>query len=148
MTKNPTDDYIIAAVPVTLIDVVWSQCIKHIERVVERSHGELTLESVKEKLLKGNALLVTINKGSEIVAVNTMEVRIFESGVRAMYIPITGGDDLDGWQEQFEKVAGAIAKDFNCTELRALAVRRGWEKKLIPSGWENVHMVMRKQIED
>lgn len=142
------DKYMISAVPVPLIEVVWPQCIEHIQRVVEKAHGEITLESVKARLMTGNSLLVTISKGVEIVACNILEVRVMDSGLRALYIPITGGNDLDKWMPRFLEVAKAIATDYQCTELRGLAVRKGWMRVLKSHGWEEVHTVIKCNIEE
>ena len=142
-----TENYIISAVPVTLIDVVWPQCMEHIQRVVEKAHGEITLDSVKARLMTGNSLLITISKGVDIVACNVLEVRVMDSGLRALYIPITGGNDLDQWMPRFLEVAKAIAKDYQCTELRGLAVRKGWMRVLKSHGWEEVHTVIKCNIE-
>lgn len=141
------NDYVISAVPVTLVDVVWPQCIKHVQRVVDRAHGDITLESVKAKLMSGNALLITISKGSEIIAVNTMEVRTMDSGEKIMFIPITGGEGLNEWMPRFLDVAKAIAKDYGCSKLRGMSVRPAWERVLKPHGWKNVHMIIECNIE-
>lgn len=150
MTKNPevnTDkvisEYTIAAVPWEMIDLIWDRVAPLIQKVVEKAHGEITLDSVKARLKTGNSLLITISRGSDIVAVNTMELRIMDSGLRAMFIPITGGSELDGWMDQFLEVAKALAKDYNCTELRGLAVRKGWMRVLEKQGWEEVHTIIK-----
>lgn len=142
------DNLIIAAVPATLIEVLWDKVTPHLQRVVDVAHGEITLDSVKAKLIRGDALLITISDQDSIIAVNTMEVRYFDSGRKAMFIPITGGDNLDLWMDRFLKVAKAIAKDHGCDELRGLAVRKGWMRKLAPYGWEEVHTVISCKIED
>jgi len=143
-----TDDYMISAVPIPLLEVIWPRCIEHIQRVVDRAHGEISLDSVKARLLRGDALLITISKGTDIVAVNTMEVRNFETGTKAMFIPITGGRDLDEWMPRFLEVAKAIAREHGCNELRGLSVRPGWLRKLSKYGWETVHTVIKCKIED
>ena len=135
--------YIIAAVPATMIELVWDKVTPHIDRVIEVAHGELTRESLFKRLISGNTLLITISLGADIVACNTLEVRTFDSGTKALFIPVVGGYDLDEWMPEFLVIAKAIAKDYECTELRGLAVRPGWTKKLKPHGWENVHMVIK-----
>lgn len=148
MTKNPVDDYIIAAVPATCIELLWDRCVPHINRVIERAHGEITLEGLKKRLIAGNTLLVTVSKGADIIAVNTLEVRTFDSGKKALFIPVVGGSDVDTWIDRFLVIAKAIAKDHGCEELRGMAVRPGWMKKLEPYGWYNIHMVVGCKVED
>lgn len=145
---DSVEDYSLSIVPVPLVDVLWGQVVPHLQKVVDRSHGELTLESVKARIKNADTLLVTISRGGSIVAINTLELRIFDSGKRAMFIPITGGSELDGWMPDFLALAKTIAREHNCSELRGLAVRPGWMKKLEPHGWENVHMVISCAVEE
>lgn len=142
------DEYIISAIPVEMIDPIWPMAEPHLQKVVDVAHGEVTLESLKMRFLSLSAILLTINKGLNIVAVNSLEIRTFDSGVRAMFIPVTGGSELDGWYNQFMEVAISIAKEHGCTELRGLAARRGWLRKLEPLGWETLHQVVRYKLEE
>lgn len=138
--------YNISAVPATLIDVVWPNIVDMVREVVKRAHGEITEESVYNKLLSGNTLLITISDGPDIIAINTVEVRTFETGLKALYIPITSGSHLDDWMPDFLEAAKGIARDFGCTELRGIAVRPGWLKKLKKEGWEPVHTVIKCDV--
>jgi len=147
MDTNSMSNITIAAVPQTLIEVIWDRVEELLQRVVNVSHGELTLELIKKNLIKGDYLLITIAKGKDIIAVNILEIRTFQSGIKALYIPITGGDDLDEWMPRFLELAEGIARDYRCTEMRGLAVRAGWLRKLKPYGWEPVHTVIRCPVE-
>ena len=135
-------DFIVSAIPKTMIDVIWGKVHPHIIRPIELSHGEVTEEEVRKSLSSGKTMLIVISEGEDIIAVNTLDVRIFDSGKRVLYIPLTGGDKLDLWMPKFLDVAKAIARDYRCEELRGLAVRKGWMKKLAPMGWEEVHTVI------
>lgn len=63
-----------------------------------------------------------------------------------LYIPITAGSDLDEWMDEFLEIAAAVARDYECVELRGLAARQGWLKKLKPYGWEEVFTTIRYRI--
>jgi len=142
--------YTIAAVPPELVEFMWPKVLPHLDRVIEKAPHDITRESVKMRMLAGDTLLVIISDGDEIIAINTLEVRVMDSGVRALYAPIIGGGDLYEWMAQFMDVAMAIGRDFKCTEMRGLAARKGWLSRLqqCDSGWENVHMVVRYPIKD
>lgn len=135
--------YVMALVPITLIEVLWEQMEEHLQRVVDVAHDEITLSSIKQRLQTGESLAVAVCLEESIVAVNLLEVRVFDSGVRAMYIPVVGGNYMDEWADQFLDVAKAIAKDFNCRELRGLAARKGWTRFLAKRGWEEVNVALR-----
>jgi len=104
------------------------------------------MDEVKQRLLEGKALLVTISVGNKIVAINTFELRILSSGLRTLYIPITGGSELFKWKDDIMALAIKVAKLFNCTEIRGVSVRDGWMDILGPMGWEPVHQVIKYNI--
>jgi len=147
MKKIQGDEIVISAISADKIDLIWPLVEHHLQRVVDVAHGELTLYSIKGRLQDGMSILITINKGSEIIAVNTLEIRDFDSGLRALFIPITGGDYLDEWKDMFLDVAKSIAIEHGCDELRGIAVRDGWLRKLKPDGWEPLHQIIRYKLE-
>ena len=139
--------YIMGLVPIPLLEVLWDKMEPHIQRVVNVAHGEVTLLSVKNRLLTGTSLAVVVCLDEDIVAVNLLEIRVFDSGIRSMYVPVVGGNYMDEWADQFLEIAKAIAKDFNCTELRGLAARKGWTRFLASRGWEEVSIALRCKID-
>lgn len=141
-------EYSISVVAPAFVDIIWDQVLPHLQRVVDVAHGEMTCDSVKKRLQSGDSVLVTISKGSEIVAINTLEIRVMDSGLRALFIPITGGNEMFKWKDDFQAMAIKMAKFYNCTELRGLAVREGWMDVLKPMGWEHVHEVIKLEIGD
>jgi len=145
-TMMNKDGLIIAAVPQTMIHLIWDMVAPHLARPIALSHGEVTLESIKRRLIEGEALLLTVSRGADVVAVNTLEVRTSESGLRTLYIPLIGGSEMDDWMYRCIEVARAIAKDFNCTELRGIAARKGWMRKLAPMGWSEVATIIKCDV--
>lgn len=140
-----TSGFVFALCPPYFVDAIWSQVEPILKRVVTVSNGELTCEGIYRRARLGETRLVIIMKGFEIVAVNVMDIVEFDSGLRAMYIPITGGDYIDEWLLDSLEVAKAIARDYNCTQLRGLATRPGWLKKL--PGWEKITDIIKYEVE-
>lgn len=136
----------IAAVPVEMLGIVWPLAAPHIERVIQKAPDEITMDALYKRVTSSNSLLVVICDGKDVIAANILEVRTFDTGIRSLYIPITGGDRLNEWMVDFLTVCKAIAKDYKCTQLRGLAVRKGWMRKLEPLGWEEVHTVIKCEI--
>lgn len=139
--------YVISAIPADMIDVMWPLVEPHLQRVIDVAHGELTLYSLRERLKSAFSILIAINKGKDIIAVNTLEIRDFDSGLRALFIPVVGGNDMNEWMDDFLKVAKSIAIEHGCSELRGIAVRKGWIRKLEPEGWETLHQIVRYKLE-
>lgn len=139
--------YKIAAVPQTLVESVWHMLEPHIKRVVEIVDEETTIDTVKEKAICGDVLLLAISKESDIIAVMTLDIRDFDTGMKALFIPMLGGDEFFEWFDQAFAVVKAIAKDFGCSQIRA-AGRRGWTKALRPHGWEEQYTIIKYDIGD
>jgi len=139
-------EYKIAAIPQTLVKSIWDRLAPHIARVIEIVDEETTIEHVKTKAISGDLLILAICKCDDIVAVLTLDIRDFDTGMKALYIPMLGGDEFFNWYEQAFEVVKAIAKDFKCTQIRA-AGRRGWPKALKSIGWEEQYTVIKYNVE-
>jgi len=141
-----TDNLIIGVVPATMIDLIWDKIIPLIALVEEKSPEDIVCSVVKEQLIGGHQLLVTISRNTEVIAINVLDIRTLDSGVKVLYIPITAGAEMELWLDRFLEIAKAIAKDHECIELRGLAVRNGWLRKLKPLGWEELFVTIRCKI--
>jgi hypothetical protein len=147
VTQEVPVHYVIAPIPPTLITVLWDRVEGHLARVVEVSNGEISLQSIKESCLLGKAMLLAVCRDDQIVAVITVEKRTFESGKSALFLPIVGGDELDGWLDQVLEVAILIAKDLDCEVIRGLGARKGWIRKLKDKGWKEAYSVLEVKVE-
>lgn len=148
INRLDTDRVIISAVPPSLVPLIWDKVLPHIEKPIKLSHGEVTVESIKKRLEIGQAMLITVSRGTTIIAVNTVEVREYESGVRTLAIPLIGGSEMNEWMDRFLDIVKAIAKDLNCTELRGIAARKGWMRVLRSKGWEELSTVIKCNVGD
>lgn len=141
-----TGGLVIAAIPASMVPMLWEKLVKHIEVPVSMSHNESTVEFIYEQLVTGQMLAVTVSDGTDIEAVNILEVREFCTGLRTLYIPFVAGHRMDEWMDRFLDIAKAIAKDLNCTELRGIAVRKGWLRKLKDYGWEDISTIIKCEV--
>ena len=130
----------IAAIPVNLVELIFPKAIPHLERVISKAPDDINLETIKEKLLQGNTMMVTISDGEEVVAVNIVEATTYETGHKVLFIPITGGDRMDEWLDRFMELAHTIARDLGCHEMRGMACRKSWLRALNSKGREWYHI--------
>jgi len=144
--KVKQEELIIASVPATMIDLIWDKVEPLLQLVVDKSPEDIVAEVTKEELLKGNLLLVTISRGAELIAINVLDIRTLDSGIKALYICITAGSEMDLWMDKILEFGIAVAKEHNCVELRGFAVRNGWVRKLKPYGWEELFVTLRYKI--
>lgn len=140
------DDLIVGAIPANAIDLLWDKVLPFVKMVEEKAPYDIDIGIVKERLQMGQTMLITISRGSDIVAINIVDVKMLDTGVKALFIPITAGGEMDLWLDKFMDIAIAIAKDYGCSELRGLASRDGWLRKLKPYGWEPVFTTIRCDI--
>lgn len=139
---------IIGIVPQTMVELIWDKVFPLIDMVQEKAPDDIVTGVVYDELISGKKLLVTISSGTEVIAINVLDVRTLDTGTKVLYIPITAGSHMEEWLEDFLEIAKAVAKDFNCVELRGLAVRNGWIKKLKPLGWEELFTTIHCKLGD
>lgn len=130
------------------IDTLWPQIAPVMQLPVDRSHGEVTMDSTKDRIKQGIARLFIVIENNKIIAVNTLEVRFFDSGIKSLYIPMVGGTKMEMWGEEFYNIAKKIGKEIGARELRGIAVRDGWLRLAKKRGWEEVHTIISYQLEE
>ena len=138
----------ISLIPKNLVDVVWPQCEPLVAEVVKRVPDDIDISRTKDMLDTGEAMLIVISDGTEIVAINTLIVETLESGKRVLYIPITSGGRMAEWLDDFLELAKNIARELNCFELRGLSIRNAWLRKLKSYGWEESHVIIKCKVEE
>lgn len=136
------DDIKIAAIPVNLVELIFPKAIPHLERVVEKAPNDVNIDTIKQALLSGSTMMVTISEGDQVIAVNILEATTYPTGHKVLYIPNTGGDRMDEWLDRFMEIAHAIAQDLGCDELRGMACRKGWLRALKEHDWYPIHEVI------
>ncbi len=134
-------------VPPSLMDIIYPQIEHFINKVVDRAENDLSLNTIRDRLNKGETMLCVIFEDDDIIAINIMEVMEFETGHRALYIPITAGERMSEWLDDFLKLAMDIARDLKCVELRGISCRPGWIKALKNHGWYNINTVIGCKVE-
>lgn len=132
----------IAAVSVALVPHMFPKAAPFLQKAIDKAPNDLSLESVKQDLLSGNSMMVTISDGEDIVAVNTLTVSTYPTGHKVLYIPITGGERMDEWLDRFMELVHAVARDYECDEIRGMACRKGWLRALKDHDWYDIHMII------
>ncbi len=136
----------ITAIPATLIEIVWPLISDKLSLVVDKVPNELSLNSIKEKALKGETLVVVVSKESNVLAAITLEIKVFDTGLKAMYIPAIGGEEFFEWEtEVFDAIKG-LSKLYDCQEVRAVAARTGWHRLAKNRQWEEVYTTFKFKL--
>lgn len=136
----------LAVVPVGLVPLLWSQMEPLILLAAELTPEEVCMKSVKLKLFKGETMPLIVYEDEKIIAVNILELQHFETGLKALVATLVGGTRMEEWGLQVLELEKKIAKDVGCHELRGFAARKGWMRKLVHLGWEEIHTTIRCKI--
>jgi hypothetical protein len=140
----------VVALPVDYLEMLWERILPHLEVALEHAQGECTTETMKERALKGDILILTVNKDKEIVAVITLMTDIFDTGTKVLIIGTVGSAinfPMSEWEIQANRVILAIAKDLGCTQLRAHAGRKGWARLASDRGWKEAYVTYIHEVE-
>ena len=141
-----TEEFKFVCVPVDLVEVLWDKIEPHVQRVVDASAGEITNETTKNKALQGRGMFILVTMGAEVVAVNMVEVETYESGLKALLIPVVGGHEAFLWGPAFLEFAEVIAASSGCSEMRGFSTRESWKRVLKNYGWAESHFVIKKTV--
>jgi hypothetical protein len=136
----------IAAIKPSLIPLVWDVVTPYLVAPIGHSNGELSLDNMYERMIKGELLLLTIAENKNIMAVVTLEKREFATGKNILNVTTAGGSDAHLWIEQLDEVLNNLAKDYDCQEIYIVG-RDGWVRLLKDIGYGKIHTVVSKKVE-
>ena len=141
--------HIFSIIPINLIPTLWPQLLPLVQLVVDASAGEITCASVLNKAMSGECSIVAVIRtdNGAIVALNTMEICTYDSGMKALLIPIVGGTEAFEWGPDFLAECNQLAKATGCSEMRGFSTRESWKRVLKDYGWEESHFVIKRIVE-
>lgn len=148
IVEVPARQYVYSAVPANLIDVMWHLLEPHVQRVVDLAADEISLDSIRMRAKQGDTTIATVSIDGEILAIFTIDIRTFDSGKKALYLPLIAGSEFFDWMPGAFEIVKRIARQENCFEVRGIAARSGWMRKMKNYGWYVVHEIIAVNVED
>ena len=139
----------ITVVPPLVVDLIWDKIKPYLKRVVDVAHNEATVDGLHDRMLDGQYIVVTIAYKGDVTGVALLEVITYDTGLRALFVSFGSGDGLANWLDELLFLARAIARDLNCTELRAVGARKGWLRKLEQlkqTGWSEIQRTVKFDV--
>lgn len=135
-------------VPPTLINFIWKDIEYIIDSIISKAHGEMTIETVRKKLVDDNALLVICYDEYLIKGLIILQVEVFDSGLRVLNVSMAGGE-LDVFTGEYDPIMIEIAKNLKCDEIRAIGARVGWERmfKAKHPNWSKLSTTLMYKVE-
>lgn len=132
-----------------LCDGAWlllniGDVVRCIEKAVEDGGGEWKVGDVIARLLitGSSTNLWTSERDGKIEACAVTEIQRWPHLTACTFL-FVGGNDRSHWLK-FEDDIQVWAKAQGATEFRAHISRRGWNKDLIPAGWSESFVILRK----
>ena len=119
----------IEVVPINMIDTFWPHVENYLKKVVDISHGEVTLDGMYSRLCEGAEVIIVVVREGIIIGCCIIGITEFETGKRVMQMPYCGGVDMKDWINEGFAMVKQIAFDQNCTHIRGCG-RTGWDRVL------------------
>ena len=126
------------------IETIWPRVKDHIQAALSHSKGEISLETIKGRLLENRSLLLLACENVVILASIVCELVDTDNG-RVCNIVTCGGSDSDTWLDEWYNQIVPIAKDQGCVRI-SLNGRKGWEKRLKKYGFEHAYTTLHREI--
>lgn len=123
----------------------WDEVSPFIQKAVDESNGELTIEDIKEKVARKEIIIATVFDNAQLAAAVSFELITFPSGKRTLHIQCAGGGDMSDWFEDMDKIANELAKKHDCSDIYIIG-RKGWERQLKGLNYKHAHTIISREV--
>lgn len=141
------NNYKLAIIPPALIPVVWDYVYPMLLDICDLANGEMTPDTILARCERGDSILLSVVLEETIKCVISLEVVVYDSGLRTLLVAFVSGEGMNEWFLQVEDFCVNMAKNLNCTEIRGMAVRDGWGRFLKDKQYKQTHVIYTKQVE-
>lgn len=138
-------EVVISAAKPEMVEMLWHIVGPMLDRAVQHSNGELDLEVIKEQLIAKEMLLLLVNREDKIIAAFALERRDFDTGKSVLVVTTAGGEGLEDWKEELDKVLNSLAKEHGCEDIYIVG-RAGWVRSLKHIGYSVCHTVVSRKV--
>lgn len=135
----------IALPPPEIVLQHWDDVAPFLQRAVDYSNGELSVDILKQRVAERDVVVATVFDDGKLISVISFDTLNFETGMKALNIQCAGGERIDEWYEDIEKIANELAKKNGCSHVYIIG-REGWMRKMKHLGYKTVHTVIAKEV--
>lgn len=122
----------------------WAKTEPILLRGVERSHGEMTMSSLKTLITLGNMQLWIVLQENQLLGVLVTETVQYPS-MRSVRVVIMAGERLRLWAQDAITALHAFAFEQRATRIEAVG-RRGLAKVLDSYGFKNIYTTLALEV--
>jgi len=145
--KDTQDTYItFGSIPAPVMDVVWPDVVKLMDRTLATAHGKYTIDDVYAGLQRGDLALWLAVEGTKPIAAVTTRVIQYPQG-RALALDWVGGGRMKEWFDIGMPIMEKFAKDNGCTHMEGYG-RKAWMRWIGRYGWKQDYIAFRKELDD
>lgn len=145
MIPKVSEKITVSVVNPQMLEVIWPSAKDMVELAIEHSNKELTIDSIYDRLLIGEMLLITVLEEDKMVAALTIEKNIYPSEKEVILVTAAGGADMYLWIDKAMELVERIAKQQGCEEIYIIG-RTGWAKVLKQKNFDVIHTVLSKKV--
>jgi hypothetical protein len=139
LSSTPSSGSVLYGVLSDEVNDVWFEVLPLIESALEYGDGKYDTHSIYQKLKSREMQLwLSLNKGIEALCIT--QIQIYPQK-KVCLLHVVAGRDMNHWLQFLDEIE-TWAKQQGCQSLEAYG-RPGWKKV---TGWEQIHVVIRKRI--
>jgi hypothetical protein len=117
---------------------IWDRVAELLGPACEASHGQESLGTARQSLVRGTDGLFVVLDGDDIIGAVTYHVLDFETGLRLLDIPLAGGIDMDSQMGAVVGMFNHLKSSFMCDRVRVTG-RKGWIRYMKQFGFVDTH---------
>ena len=132
------------------IDVLWPYVSPLLDKAIERTIGEISLEDIKEWLKEQRQQLwVMVDKEErEVIGAFTTEIYIYPNQKHLRgHLWGTKKNTLKKWMDSWSEPVEKFCKENNISHIET-AGRDGWTRALQSKGYKKYYTVLVKELEN
>lgn len=124
---------------------VYRLAEKTIQRVLDRSNGETSHESLVKELFQDlKQLWLIASDKHELLGAGITEYITYPEK-KVVRIVMLGGRNLKDWESEFEKTMVLFARSLGCSAIEVIG-RKGWIRELRKHGYKPTYYHLLKEI--
>ena len=120
------------------LPAIWDRVAEFLGPACDVSHGQETLGTARQSLIKGIDGLFVVLDGEDIIGAVTYHVLDFDTGLRLLDIPLAGGVDMGSQMPAVIDMFHQLKSAFMCDRVRIVG-RKGWVRYMKQFGFVDTH---------
>lgn len=141
-----TNQITFGSVPLPVLDVVWPDVVKLMDKTVATAKGKFTIDDLRRAIESGDLALWMVLDGAKPIAAITTRVITYPQR-KAMALDWVGGSRMAEWFDIAMPTLMSFARANGCAHMEGYG-RKAWLRWIGRYGWEPEYIAFRKELDD